>query len=545
MGLIYSSSDSENLISGLRANIGSAKVALEDMVSASQRLTSSIGAGKALDGTAFNAGKDLFSALIIPTIHRASSVFDDTKKHLSQYESANAEVSGEGVLDEDKLNAKKRSIQSIKTETDNTASTLRAMASAAEAASSFSVASSLSEAAQSLENYSESLQQDLNKIEEKLRKLHNFNSAVNGLFNDDLNNFKIVAQSVTVLNKTVVDSKTGSYTLPKGIDESWFNEIHNDKPSEKEIKAISKKTGLSEADVWKLYTAIKKEIKDKTNEGYMPNALNLLKMLTGSLTKEDFLKYRGGGETFNYLMTDWKNVKSFLRGKNPTIAKLIKENPYLNQSFNQFLSNVDRLKKDNRLVKYLGSLKGAKFGKDAYSIYNWITGTGGKLSGLAKKVLPKVAEFAPDVKFLGKLAGKAGWAGVAVSVGYDTFESYNDKTSKGYHNVGKAVVHAGVNHLKSVGPLEGALGGAAIGSAVPIIGTAAGAGIGFVAGCGNTLWGVVSPKSKDAFYNAVEKGGDWVVDKASDASKSIGKAAKGAWNSVTSFFGGGKHAYGY
>ncbi|MFL0249444.1 T7SS effector LXG polymorphic toxin [Clostridium neuense] len=225
MGLIYSSSDSENLISGLRANIGSAKAALEDLVSASKRLTSSIGAGKALDGSAFNAGKDLFSALIIPTIHRASSVFDDTKKHLSQYESANEEVSGEGVLDEDKLNAKKVSTEEIKAATDSTASTLRAMASTAEAASLFSVASSLNESAQSLENYSESLQQDLDKIEDKLRKLYKFNSAVNGLFNDDLNNFKLVVQSVMVLNDTVVDSKTGSYSLPDGIDESWFTSI--------------------------------------------------------------------------------------------------------------------------------------------------------------------------------------------------------------------------------------------------------------------------------------------------------------------------------
>jgi len=91
------------------------------------------------------------------------------------------------------------------------------MASVADATSSFSVASSLNEAAQSLENYFESLQQDLDKIEDKLRKLYNFNSAVNGLFNDDLNNFKLVMQRVAVLNETVVDSKTGSYTLPEGL----------------------------------------------------------------------------------------------------------------------------------------------------------------------------------------------------------------------------------------------------------------------------------------------------------------------------------------
>ncbi|MFL0253308.1 T7SS effector LXG polymorphic toxin, partial [Clostridium neuense] len=298
MGLIYSSSDSENLISGLRANIGSAKVALEDLVSASKRLTSSIGAGKALDGSAFNAGKDLFSALIIPTIHRASSVFDDMKKHLSQYESANEEVSGEGVLDEDKLNAKKRSIQEIKAATDDTASTLRAMASAADAASLYSVASSLSEAAQSLENYSESLQQDLDKIEDKLRKLYKFNSAVNGLFNDDLNNFKLVMQSVTVLNETVVDSKTGSYTLPAGIDQSWFTSIKSADEKEKQKKAQDAKL---------------KSVLDKYS---LQKSLEQLYNIEFNVKANKDIVFAKGNITWNYIGADMTAVRSRLNDPN-------------------------------------------------------------------------------------------------------------------------------------------------------------------------------------------------------------------------------------
>ena len=67
---------------------------------------------------------------------------------------------------------------------------------------------------------------------------------------------------------------------------------------------------------------------------------------------------------------------------------------------------------------------------------------------------------------------------------------------------------------------------------------------GFAFGTFNAVWGAISPESKDKVYGAIEKGGDWVVDKIDDVGKSIGKVAQGTWNSVTFFFGGGKYAYG-
>ena len=126
------------------------------------------------------------------------------------------------------------------------------------------------------------------------------------------------------------------------------------------------------------------------------------------------------------------------------------------------------------------------------------------------------------------------------TTGYDGFRSYHVKTSAGYHNIGKAAIHAGVKQLKSAGPIEGALVGAAIGGPIaPVI-----AGFGFALGTGNIIWGALDPKGKDKVYGAIEKGGDWLVDKAEDIGKSVGKATKSAWKSVTSFLGGGKPLYG-
>ncbi|MCJ1990030.1 hypothetical protein [Pseudolactococcus carnosus] len=78
--------------------------------------------------------------------------------------------------------------------------------------------------------------------------------------------------------------------------------------------------------------------------------------------------------------------------------------------------------------------------------------------------------------------------------------------------------------------IEGAIAGAA-------------AGIGFAFGSLNLIWGALDTKSKDWVYRKVEDAGDWLVDKVADTGKSIGKASKGTWQSVTSFFGGGQQAY--
>ncbi|MBN7274934.1 hypothetical protein GNF18_07270 [Ligilactobacillus pobuzihii] len=147
-------------------------------------------------------------------------------------------------------------------------------------------------------------------------------------------------------------------------------------------------------------------------------------------------------------------------------------------------------------------------------VEGWVSDTGGK-------VAEKFAKSLPKVKGLGKLAKATGWTAMAGSVAINGGESFLDKKSEGYHSVGKSAIHAGVESIKSAGPVEGAMTGAKAGtlSFLPF-GAAAGAGIGFVAGSVNKIWGAVSPKTKNKVYNSVEKFGDKVHDKV------IGKLAK-------------------
>ncbi len=117
---------------------------------------------------------------------------------------------------------------------------------------------------------------------------------------------------------------------------------------------------------------------------------------------------------------------------------------------------------------------------------------------------------------------------MAFEMGYDVVTNLNKEKGDTFQKVGKSVVHVGVNQLKSAGPIEGALAGAAFGGPIAPVTTA----VGFIAGTANAVWGAISPESKDKVYGAIEKGGDWVVDKIDDVGKSIGKAAQGTWNRV-------------
>ena len=117
---------------------------------------------------------------------------------------------------------------------------------------------------------------------------------------------------------------------------------------------------------------------------------------------------------------------------------------------------------------------------------------------------------------------------MAIGVGYDIVTDIQKEKGDVFQKVGKSVVHAGVNQLKSAGPIEYALVGAAVGGPIAPVTTA----VGFAVGSINAVLGAFKPEIKDKFYGALEKGGDWVVDKIDDVGKSIGKAAQGTWNSA-------------
>ncbi|EQA5417934.1 hypothetical protein ACX35B_002104 [Enterococcus faecalis] len=89
----------------LSSNLAVARTTTSELTAGCQQLIAAID-GHTLSGAAYNAGKGLFSELVIPTIHRMTAAVDNVQSDLAKYSAADAFIASEGFLDEDKLKLK-------------------------------------------------------------------------------------------------------------------------------------------------------------------------------------------------------------------------------------------------------------------------------------------------------------------------------------------------------------------------------------------------------------------------------------------------------
>ena len=524
MGVIFLKSESRQFISDCQSNIQNGQDVIQDLKSGCTHLMQAID-GKRLSGAAYTAGKGLFGELIVPVITRFGQAIEEMQADLRRYSSADQVIQAASTnkLDEDKLTQQIRECEAYRQTVKMTADALNSQAFEILAMSNpvtamVALADQLFNIRGKLNAYLTSLDQDIDKLKNDLRLLQTFVSQTQGLFRDSSSRIKIAMQGISVLGKMTVNAD-GRYRFPKGMDERWFEEVINTEPSNEMLKNMAEQLGIPFNDFKYLYE-LQKKMGKRTDIKYFLDIMRLMK--PGSLSKEKFLSFGGHGQkTLNYLMQDWRAIKKYLRTlDHPAATKLLAR---MDGSFNQFLKKIEKLKDFKGIAKYTKPL-------------NKYVGWG---TDYLKKGTLAASNKLSVLKPLGKLATRAGWVAMVASASYDGITAYNDKKSTAYHNVGKTAVHAGVKQLKSAGPIEGAIAGAAVGGPIaPIT-----AGVGFAFGSLNLIWGALDPKRKDKFYSFVEKSGDWLVDKVADTGKSIGKASKGTWQSVTSFFGGGQQAY--
>ncbi|MDT2011674.1 T7SS effector LXG polymorphic toxin [Carnobacterium divergens] len=240
MGLVYSSGDSSNLLSSLSSNLGTAKSTVNELKSGSQRLTAAVD-GRTLSGAAYNAGKGLFSELILPTINRVTASMDGIQNDLVKYEGANKEISKEGYLNEDNLKLQIQLMKASKSALTASADTFKNLATVSPIPG---LKDMLNHAQERLNRMANSMQDDIDKVQKKIKKLHDFSSQTNGLFSNSLNEMKIAMQGVLVLSGTVVNSD-GSYSLPSGTDKSWFNSLQDKKSDYEDIVSLLQTTGVT------------------------------------------------------------------------------------------------------------------------------------------------------------------------------------------------------------------------------------------------------------------------------------------------------------
>ena len=211
----------------------------------------------------------------------------------------------------------------------------------------------------------------------------------------------------------------------------------------------------------------------------------------------------------------------------------------------KFVSKIlDGMAKYESLGKF-----GGKLGKALGKGFDWLQKAASPLKSFAKWGLQKVSGFKSleeaiktgknlvgDAKFLGKgikFLGKLGTVATFAELGITGISSGINEYSKS-GDWGKAAGRGALDAVASVGPLEGATIGGAIGSAVPIFGTTAGAVIGGVVGA--AIQGIkwLEPK----FFDDPVKGTKNIVNK-------VGNGIKGVADAVSNGIGGIGKALGF
>ncbi|OTN93991.1 T7SS effector LXG polymorphic toxin [Enterococcus faecium] len=235
MGLIYSSKDASTLKSSLSANLSIARTTISQLNVGSQQLIAAID-GHTLSGAAYNAGKGLFSDLILPTIKRVSSAIDTIQQELNQFSAANSFIASEGYLDEENLQQQLTILQRSKASLENAAHTVGALANIPLP----TIAEMLRNQQQDFLRRAESYQRDIVRIQKKLNQLKEFDAKTKHLFTSSLKELELAMQAVMVLNNTTVNSD-GTYVLPKGIDNNYFSMLKKNSYPKQALRNITEK----------------------------------------------------------------------------------------------------------------------------------------------------------------------------------------------------------------------------------------------------------------------------------------------------------------
>ncbi|GAK31029.1 hypothetical protein WOSG25_070060 [Weissella oryzae SG25] len=223
MGLRYLSSDSAGMKHNLKRSLQQGREVIQELNNGSDRLVNAVD-GHTLSGAAYTAGQELFRDLIIPTITRVSNALDNVESDLRQYESQEHIVSSEAILDEDTLMQERQIKRSLADSAHSMSNMYADFAKSIEHLPVLDMGAGMFKShAKQMQNVAESYQDEVKKIEKKLKKLHQFSDATRGLFEHSLKELASAMHAVTTLNSVVVNSGTGTYSIPKKRESYSFD----------------------------------------------------------------------------------------------------------------------------------------------------------------------------------------------------------------------------------------------------------------------------------------------------------------------------------
>ena len=203
MGLIYSKSESQNLIRVMEGNLAKAGSILQSLTQASKQLTSVLTVE--LKGQAYSSGLAVFDDIILPTMQHASTAIEELSQGLSSYRALDSAMPNE-ILDEDNLNEQIRIRQNMVSSLHHQSRLLQYQQGGDNLVSQTNLLHHLT-------SHMLVLEEEIRQLQEKVRKLGEFSSSTSGLFTAGQNYLLASLRGVNVLKHATVHPQTGAYLL--------------------------------------------------------------------------------------------------------------------------------------------------------------------------------------------------------------------------------------------------------------------------------------------------------------------------------------------
>ena len=228
MGVKYSAQESQELIQAMTNNLQVANEVTDRLSSGCDHLISSLDSGE-LTGAAYTAGKGLFTDIIIPCIKKLQEAVDDIQLELTSYKHADAQVSGYGGLDLDKLKELKKLREEQLAIVEAQIQVRENWLNQIKDLFSLNWGKAFSEKT-ILYNTKSQIESGIQDLDDKIEKLEFFVSQVSQYFSDSLEVLSLAIQGATQLSKIIVDSDGNYYA--DGVDMSWVQKM-------KDVKIVS------------------------------------------------------------------------------------------------------------------------------------------------------------------------------------------------------------------------------------------------------------------------------------------------------------------
>ncbi|MGX6991568.1 hypothetical protein [Pseudolactococcus reticulitermitis] len=489
----YNVSESNQLVSGLQANLDNSKNVYTNLKQAMGNLSNAL-ASNQLQGMTYYSANRYFMQVLNPLVTKGSKIVSDGEGDLKTFTREAKKINDYGDLDKTKLEADKQ----VKEETKRSAETHLSELNSWKALKTIEpyIYDQLVKTAETTQTQ---MTKDIKKIDEKLKALETFETNTNELFIDSFTALEAFQRAVAEL-KNVKISSSGFVTIPDNIfklisEMDGVKLIAGDSDS-----TLSEEIGaMSEADIKKWLsenTDLPADEIKKYAKMLRKNPANVMKEILGNEKLLDAILYKAPPAIQNLFLRGFSGLEGLDSMPGKVAEKIINSKAFIKYAN----SHPDFAEK---MLEWAIKLQDKGF-TVLVPLKNLVDIVGKGTNGEA--LIKSATTLLKNSKKFNKVLKTVGGVFNVAAVANHFASAYFDIDSPAYNNADKAAYGALCMMALESGPLELGELGVILGEYVyPPGGGVVGGGLGAGAGFINWIGQSIGKIDKEAMMNSLYK----------------------------------------